>query len=249
MIKLKLTEKPEKLTDELEQHLVNEFKESGQTKPVWNKPFIKEALMDLSHNKCAYSEIILGEETKYMEIDHFKCKQKYPDEVVKWGNLLPSCKTCNDSKSDWDVINDGQIVNPLEDNPQKHLFVKSFRFYGKDQIGKETIDVVALNDSQQFVIPRSMQGFHVADELDKIKNDKIPNANTVRKKKNIASDFKKILQGCDSSHAYSAVISTYILYELPTYNEVKQFLISNSLWNKELETLENELKKIALPKK
>lgn len=246
MIKLELTEKPEKLTDKLEQQLVNEFKESGQTKPVWNKKFIKEALMNLSHNKCAYSEIVLGEESKYMEIDHFKFKHKYPDEVVKWGNLLPSCKTCNLIKGSWDVA-EKPIINPLIDNPQNHLFVEAFKFGGKDQIGKDTIKALGLNDRSNFMNPRSGHGRYVSEIINFI-YEKIENADNESKKKKISVRLKKLLQDCDSSHAYSAVISTHILYELPKYNEIKKFLISNSLWDNELETLEKELKKIALPK-
>lgn len=114
MIKLELPEKPIQLTDEIEKELTEQFKKNGTA--VWNKAYIKEPLLTMSNNKCAYSEQKLGERSAYMWIDHFKHKDKYKDAVVEWGNLLPSCQKCNTTKNDWDVLID-PIVNPLTDNP------------------------------------------------------------------------------------------------------------------------------------
>ena len=98
MIKLTLIDKPKELTAEKEAELVAKFKETEA--PVWQKKWIKDALLKMTNNKCAYSEQRLNECSAYMEVEHFKCKSKYRDEVVRWGNLLPSCKVCNDKKGE-----------------------------------------------------------------------------------------------------------------------------------------------------
>ncbi|WP_227939702.1 hypothetical protein [Alkalihalobacillus deserti] len=56
MIKLNRTPKPVELTDQLVTTLVSEFKLTGSN--VWNKKFIKEALLDLSKEKCCYCNVI-----------------------------------------------------------------------------------------------------------------------------------------------------------------------------------------------
>ncbi len=48
--------------------------------------------------RSVYSESYLGEEGKYMEIDHFYPKSLFPQRVVEWGNLMASNKKCNTTK-------------------------------------------------------------------------------------------------------------------------------------------------------
>ena len=119
MIKLTLIQKPIELTDEVERQLVSEFKTNGTS--VWKKPYIENALLQMTHGKCAYSEQFVNQKSSYMEIDHFKYKDKYKDEVVRWGNLLPSCKKCNTTKHNHDVVLE-PIVNPLVDEPNLQAF-------------------------------------------------------------------------------------------------------------------------------
>lgn len=119
MIKLELPEKPAELTPEKERELVEKFKADGSA--VWKKSYITKPLLAMTNNKCAYSEQALNQESAYMEVDHFKHKNLYQDEVVRWGNLLPSCKKCNDTKSDWDVMAH-PIVNPLAECGPKHIY-------------------------------------------------------------------------------------------------------------------------------
>ena len=42
----------------------------------------------MTHHKCAYSEVVLGENSTYIEINHFYPKSLYPDKVVEWGNCV-----------------------------------------------------------------------------------------------------------------------------------------------------------------
>ncbi|MGR0329632.1 HNH endonuclease [Bacillus cereus] len=96
MIHLPRPNCPSKLTDEVKTKLTQDFITSGSS--VWGKSYIKSALLEMSHNKCAYCECRLDEESKYMEVEHFLPKDDYPKLVVDWNNLLPSCKRCNGKK-------------------------------------------------------------------------------------------------------------------------------------------------------
>lgn len=243
MIKLTLPPKPTELTKEIEEELVKTFVSTGQT--VWKKKYITEPLLAMSNNKCAYSEQRLNTESAYMQVEHFMNKDLYPDLVVRWGNLLPSCQKCNATKYKWDVV-DKPIVNPLEDTPSNHLFVRAFRFYKKDEKGDNTITAVALNDRQHFVEPRSSIGFRIADDLELL-YESIQSADSERKRKNCINRIKEVLSSCGPENVYSAVLSTYLLYELDAYRLLKCYLEEHGLWDDELEMTEKLLRSIAMP--
>jgi hypothetical protein len=244
MIKLNLPEKPEELTDEVERQLMAEYK--ADKKPVWRKNYIIDSLLKMSNNKCAFSEQELNSQSAYMEVEHFKPKSLYEDEVVRWGNLLPVCKKCNDTKGDWDV-NQRPIVNPLIDYPCNHLFVRSFRFYKKDEKGQNTIDAVALNDRNHFVTVRSEIGFRIADDLEEcFENLKNALNNPIKERKTL-NRIKNRLKDCGSKKPYSAVLSTYILYEVPVYREMEQFLKEVYLWDDEFQEIKEDLLFCTLP--
>ena len=95
MIKLDLPPKPDQLTKEFQEIKTQEFLSSGKTKNVWKIKWLKDAVYQMAFGKCCYSEIRLVEESKYMEVEHYAPKSIYPDKVMEWGNLLPSCKKCN----------------------------------------------------------------------------------------------------------------------------------------------------------
>lgn len=246
MIKLSLIAKPVELTEEVEAQLVEDFKSSG--KAVWKKTYIEQALLKMTHNKCAYSEQLLNEESAYMEIDHFRHKDKYKDEVVRWGNLLPSCKKCNTTKGDHDVVAE-PIVNPLVDNPKDFLYVESFRYYSRNhnEKGQTTIDVLALNDRLHFAEPRASIAFIVADELETL-FEKLKQDDTDRKRRNTISKIKSTLEGCGPEHEYSAAISTYILYEFGPYKDMEDYLIQHQLWDDDFKAIKEKLRSVAMAK-
>ncbi|MBQ3656691.1 MAG: HNH endonuclease [Bacteroidales bacterium] len=243
MIKLQLIAKPAELTDEVKQQLTEKFKQDGS--PVWKKPYIERALLEMTNSKCAYSEQLLNTKSSYMEIDHFKHKDKYKDLVVEWGNLLPSCKKCNTTKGNHDVVAE-PIVNPLTDNPKDFLYVKAFKYYPKNQKGEITRDVLALNDREHFINPRSEMGFTVAENLENL-FDLLKSTSTERQKRNCISKIKSVLESCRPKYEYSAVISTYILYEDETFKELETYLRDNNLWDSEFEEIKAILTEIAMP--
>lgn len=244
MIKLTLSDRPVELTDEVCQQLTVEYK--ANKSPVWNKAYIKDALLKMTNNKCAYSEAPLATNGNYWHIEHFRCKKEYENEVVKWGNLLPSCPTCNVSKGEWDVEKDGDIVNPLVDNPQDYLFVKAFRYYAKNdnKKGENTITVLDLNNTNQFTKNRSIIYFRIIDTLrDNV--EKLGSDDTLLKRKNTLNRIKQCLKEAFPQCPYSAVLATSVL-ESEEYTSMKKLVQEKDLWDNQFDDLENTLKSIAL---
>lgn len=245
MIKLTLPPKPARLANS-EAALTAEFKADNK-KTVWKKDYIVAPLLKMTNGKCAYSEVKLNENGAYCEVEHFKHKSQFPDDVVKWGNLLPSCKTCNISKGTWDVVAN-PIVNPLFDVPAEHLYMRACRFYKKDSKGENTIVALDLNNNSQFVLPRFRIASEICNKLecelrslkDAVVENKVKSMTLHRNK------IKAILRECLPTEVYSAAVSTYLLYDSPVYGEVKEFLQSESLWDDELNEIDCTLNGIAL---
>ncbi len=243
MIKLTLPPKPDELTQN-ETALREQFL-ADRSKTVWKQKYISEPLLQMSHDKCAYSEVRLNEESKYMEVEHFRHKDAYPEDVVTWGNLLPSCKTCNTAKGEWDVEAD-PIVNPLIDTPSEHLYLRACRFYGRDQKGWNTVDAVAINNVDQFMLPRFREANHIVDSLSK-GLESLKEADTSRKKHVRIRMIKDTLKKCGPEYPYSACISTYVLYEWKGYAGFRAWLVDNGYWDDEFAEIETLLQSIALP--
>lgn len=207
MIKITKGVKPKYLTDLKEKELVDKFKMDG--KSVWNITSIKKALLKSSNNKCAYCECSLDEESKYMEIDHFKHKELYPDLVVEWDNLIPSCKRCNRSKWDHDV-SIKPIINPYKDIPKNHLYVYNMRIIGKDDLGKDTVRVLQLNDSNRVVRSRAKLVFHVDDKISTLFDIVCDYEKTMNKdmRREINTQINGILTECQPDKQYSYVMSS-----------------------------------------
>lgn len=120
------------------------------------------------------------------------------------------------------------------------MYVKCFRFYKKNEKGQNTIDAVALNDREHFVNPRSEIGFKIADALE-AHFTLIKLADTIIKKRNAVNKIKNTLRDCGSKYVYSAVLSTFVLYELPVYKAIECFLKKEKLWDNELDSIKMNL--------
>jgi hypothetical protein len=243
MIKLDLPPKPIQLTAELQSRLTQEYKDTGKT--VWKIDWLKIAVSDMSFGKCCFSEIRLGEESKYMEIEHFHSKRRYPDEVMEWGNLMPSCKKCNGTKLEHDTLNE-PIVNPFVDNPKDYLFFKNYRYYpkNKNEIGHRTIDVLGLNDHNHFVSPRFKIGNEIIERLQDFK-EIIQNLEDARKRIRFISRLKNLLELGNRKEEYAALVSTTILLD-ENFNDIKEILKLKGIWDDEFESLTTELEFCAL---
>ena len=229
MIKLERANKPKYLTAAKAQELTDEFKKDKK-KVVWKAKSIGDTLLKSSFYKCAYCECELQKEDSYMQIDHFKDKDTYPDEVVKWENLLPSCGRCNRKKWTLDV-NLHPIVNPYDDDPKMHLKHQAFRLYGKDPKGEKTIDKLFLNDDERVVLPRFLASNEIRSQLSEIIKA-TTDLNVLRNR------ITKLLQSCQANHPYSA-FTAYALHSDEDYETLKNLLISSGMWDADLMELHN----------
>lgn len=248
MIKIQRTDKPKELTYEVQNKLTEEFKQSK--KEVWRKRYITDGLFKMSHGKCCYCETMLGQEGKALNVEHYHHKDKYPNEVVEWNNLLPSCSRCNSNKGTHDTILE-PIINPTVNDPKEFLYFKNYRYksINRNQIGCNTIDVLYLNDTNGLVNVR----FEVCNALcDKLLNieellqEYIQEINTSTRRKNrIVNGIKDILRCGQPTKEYSSIIASTIIND-DSYKYIKQKLIELEIWDNELKELEKKAKEIML---
>lgn len=244
MIKLELPPEPPELTVQ-KVRLTAEYRE--KKKAVWSEgavgEIIKRVLCEMTHNKCAYSEAPLGENGNPWDVEHFYLKGLYPEKVVEWGNLLPSCKTCNTGKGKLDVEKT-PIVNPLRDDPKDFLYVKGFRYRACDQkgVGQRTIDVLRLNNFSQFVALRFKAAQYIVEEIERVLRQADAIADYL-----LRGEVLQLMEEAGPSHPYSAVIATYLLYEHDGLAELEALLSERGVWDEDLEEAKQALVSVAMP--
>lgn len=239
MIKLQRGEKPEYLTEDKVEQLTKEY--TATEKSVWNKKQIKDPLSESSSHKCAYCETDLTDPSTYMEVEHFHPKSLYPDLVVEWDNLLPSCKRCNGTKND-DDISIRPIINPYETDPRKEFCFDHFSIFGITEIGENTETLLDLNEEDLFVKRCRVAGaaknslvqmnreFSDLEKLDGWKRNR----------------FKAVLKAAQSDRPYAAFVAT-IIHNAEVYGILKKRFIDEKLWTNELEELHNQSLELVLP--
>lgn len=242
MIKLTLPPKPSELTAEKQAELTARFKANPEAE-VWKQPWIKEPLMVMTNDKCAYSEVKLGEEGKYAQIEHIHPKSIYKDEVVEWGNLIPSCNVCNTKKRALDTKK-RPIVNPLVDNPKDYFYISNGRLYAKNRKNKKATDTLMycdLNNHDQFRKKRLS-----------IENSLKEKIGVILRSYTTDKDYWSkwllcLMRKCGRAAAYSATKATLFLTN-SDYACLKQLLIDDGRWNDDFVKAEAELEFCALPK-
>lgn len=238
MIKLDLPPKPDQLTKEFQEIKTQEFLSSGKTKNVWKIKWLKDAVYQMAFGKCCYSEIRLVEESKYMEVEHYAPKSIYPDKVMEWGNLLPSCKKCNGTKKEHDTVIE-PIINPFVDNPNFFFQLKNGRYYPKsvnEIIAERSIEKLSLNDRDVFVNKRFRISQELSNQLNEINIDfKNYDDSTIPIRR-----LKKLISTGDRKKEYSALVSTTILSDV-IYIEIEAWLKKNNLWDEDFDLLKQEL--------
>lgn len=239
MIKLQRVEKPEYLTEEKVAQLTKEYADTG--KSVWNKKQIKDPLSESSFHKCAYCETDLTDPSTYMEVEHFYPKSLHPDLVVEWNNLLPSCKRCNGTKNDDDILV-RPIINPYDNNPRNEFYFDHFCIFGSSEVGENTETLLDLNEEDLFIKRCKVAGaaknslvqmhreFLALDELDGWKRNR----------------FKAVLKAAQSDRPYAAFVAT-IIHNAEVYGVLKQRFINEKLWTAELEKLHCQSLELVLP--
>ncbi|MET0776010.1 MAG: HNH endonuclease, partial [Pseudomonas mandelii] len=181
------------------------------------------------------------------EVEHFKDKHSYPEDVVQWENLLPSCKRCNGIKGTHDVIKT-PIVNPYHDHPRDHIYYRNYRLKGKTDKGIDTIEAVGLNNYERIAIKRFEIGHALLDSIaqceDKLNEYEI--TKKIRTLNKISRFMEGILSECQPSAVYAATTATVALNS-EEFLEVVTRMKSIEAWSKECEELFSAAKSITLP--
>jgi len=237
MIKLERRFHPLCLNPSETTRLTKIFKEKSTS--VWNFNDLKSALLETSFGKCAYCECDLTKESKYMEVEHFLDKDTYPNEVVNWQNLLPSCKRCNGSKGSHNVVKT-PIIDPYTSDPRHHLQFRFYRFRAKTNIGLETIGAVDLNNSDRAVMVRFEIGERLHETLLKARERlEAYKANLSTRTKNLLiATIKSVLTECQCFAEYSATTAT-VLHSDSEYGYIKTEMCNLGLWDSELTDLDS----------
>lgn len=254
MIKIKRLSAPIELTEEVKKQLTTEFK-ADKSKRVWNKPYIRERLLEMSLHKCCYCEELLGPGHVEMHVEHYHDKNKYPDEVVEWDNLLPACPHCNKKKSGHDTYAE-PIADPTKDDPRSLFYIENYRYRSYDPSlhsrARLTYSVLGLNDTDEKVMPRFIIGNELIKELEKIYEDAMELGNGIisnaRKRNRILNGCTELLRMCTRSSRFGATMAT-VLHESDDYNNLRDFLFQYDLWDDDIEKLHQESLSLSLSKK
>ncbi|MBW9076962.1 hypothetical protein JNB84_03275 [Rhizobium pusense] len=245
MIRLSRTNPPAELTDGHVAELTDTYKRTSES--VWNKSYIKEGLLALSSSKCAYCETLLTEESKYMEVEHFRCKKDFPDEVVLWRNLMPACKRCNGHKNDYNVETEGMIVDPFLTEPGQHLYIQNYRVRGRDDTGRRTAEILYLNDGDRLVRVRMELGNAIADSLEilrRLLEEYLDGQQSTIRRNRITRGIESLLLQAQPEAQFSAVAASVLLID-ENFTWIKGNLMRLNLWGA-LAALEERAAGIAL---
>lgn len=246
MIRIQRLSAPEQLTEEVIADKTALFKADPQKNKVWKEPYIEDRLLEMSHGKCCYCECALDKESNYMEVEHFHDKHDYPDEVVKWENLLPSCKACNVRKGRHDTVAD-PIVNPSSDDPREHLFFRNCRYKGKDAKGTETINALNLNDSEKRCVLRYRVSNALLSKVEDLyeKAVNITLATGTRVKNKLINDVSELLEACQADRDYTAIKAT-VIGTCEEYAMLVSEMKAKGMWNQMHEDLDRTMRNYIL---
>lgn len=244
MIKLTRPKKPNYLTPEKEIELTERFKDDGSA--VWKNPQITNPLLLSSYSKCAYCECKLQAKDSYMEVEHFRHKDEYKNDVVCWENLLPSCKRCNTNKGQHDVVAD-PIVDPFSVAPNLHLFLQMAYLRNRDEIGLSTIEALDLNNIDRLVVPRFMITTQLESNLTSIDGafELYIEDKTARRRNKLVGILTDTLKECQPKTEFSATAATFI-HRNAQYSTICDRMRAEGLWNAELEELHQTSRSIRL---
>jgi 5-methylcytosine-specific restriction endonuclease McrA len=243
MIPLLHVPKPRILTEKYVREKTAHYKDTK--KKVWGSKNLIRALLEMGRNKCAYCECNVSEESKYMEVEHFKPKALYPDDVLNWDNLLPSCKRCNGQKDNHDVLSH-PIVNPRFDLPKAHLKFKGAFLYGKTTIGEMTTGQLELNDPVRLALVRAQ----IAELIDSQLYEWQERLGDIRplhpsEWPRLQRRIGVLLEEAGPWKDYAAFTATYLLRH-SAYSELRAALEQAHAWTSELNAAEQTARDIAL---
>lgn len=247
MIKLERDFTPDFFTREDLDVLTEKFK--NEDVAVWHHPEVRAACLKLSNGKCAFCEVKLEEASTYNEVEHFKDKKTFPDDVIKWENLLPSCRHCNGSKQRHNVVKD-PIINPCIDSPPDHLYINGYRIKGKTELGAMTVNVLNYNHLEHKFIPRCKAGEVIDRSIDDIK-EKLSlyfEKQDTRRRNRLQNAVEAVLGECQLTAPFAAVSAT-VLHGSEDYEYIKVSMQSMDVWTDYMQELHELSITLTLPKK
>lgn len=238
MRKIELCEAPVELTEQEVRNLTDEFKNSG--KAVWRKNYIKKALLTMTYNKCIYSEVRLEENSTCEEVEHFYPKSIYPEKVVEWGNLMPSCKICNAKKSNVDP-NKIALINPYIDKPSDYITFCGCTCVAiqNNTKGANSIRFYNLNNSH-FIRPRENQIINNEEKLSRLLEELNEGLKDGNPTKRFLARLMSILQSAQPEEPYSVCTGT-ALQKSKVFIMIKENLAVKGLWSPELNRLHENI--------
>jgi uncharacterized protein (TIGR02646 family) len=246
MIKLDRIADPTGLTQQDKDRLIQRYKDTGES--VWRRASIQNNLATMSQTKCAYCELRLRTEARYLEVEHFRCKKDFAHLVVEWTNLLPICGRCNRMKGEHNVDLEGLIVEPTLDNPGTHIYYSNYRLHGRDALGRRTIEVLFLNDPDHLVQARFDLGEALYVSLEQLELNLIafdPVGGSARQASRYAATLRRILAECQRDSEFGALAATIVL-GAPQFAAVKSLARQKGLWSGDLENLADAAAEISL---
>lgn len=241
MIHINRLPRPSKLTDEMVRRLTQKYKDDGSS--VWNKKYIKDTLLEMTHYKCCYCEAPLNEQGAYMEVEHIHPKSQYPDEVLKWENLLPICKTCNINKAAYDTKKYG-FVDPSLVDPKNYFQTRNYRYIPKNHEAQDTERILRLNTIDTLVVKRFNVGNEILNKVEDLLEDVIEHQERPNKLLEDVNTLRETLKLVQPDKNYSAIISSVLLND-ENYQRIKEIFEDSGNWDPSLEDLETSARQVA----
>jgi len=129
-------------------------------KSLWNKynkGYVKQALREMFHDKCAYCESKITH-VDYPHIEHYRPKKKYPHLTFRWENLLLAYGMCNSRtyKDEHFPVQDNDdnrplLLNPCDDDPKQHIRFEQAWVVPLSERGRTTSELLGLNRRDELL--------------------------------------------------------------------------------------------------
>lgn len=194
---------------------------------------IQELLFSCNHYKCAFCECKPGESSN-IEIEHFEPKSIYPNLAFEWDNMLPSCRKCNEVKSDYDTRT-SPIINPAKEDPETLLTYNFLRMIplqgsGQEEKADNTITVCNLNSDRLYTVRSELQK-SITEYMDELKSkfEWIEEADTLQKRRYRITKLSNSIEIIDSMLKADQAFSAYckwLVNNFPEYQEAKRIIAS-----------------------
>lgn len=141
---------------------------SGVDRNIYRAADVRAQLMADQGRKCAYCECRIRE--SYNDVEHYRPKNVYYWLGHKWDNLLYACEECNRTykkakfplrdETKRDLANqdisqeEPLIVNPVVEDPSRHIKFKRHMAIPITDKGKYTVELFKLNNRRDLVADR-----------------------------------------------------------------------------------------------